>query len=341
MRAGEQLRPLGLGEILDVGIKIYTRNALTLFRIVAVVVIPVQFLTAVITLTAIPGSFAGPMTGRTEPQPGESFEQFESEIWTFLAAVGLIFLLTFLSSTLATAASFKAVGTAYLGGTPDWRSSLSFATRKLHSVLWVSILSGLFIVLGLIALIVPGIWLYGSYAVALPALLTEDTRGTKALRRSFRLVRHRWWPTFGLLILTAILAGLVGQAISLVFTGLIFTPLGDGPLGSVVINALSSTVASVLTTPAVAAITSVLYFDLRVRKEGFDLQLLAQRIGATGTGPSLAPAAGEWGGWASGHPESPGRDQPPYWPPPPGWQPSPGATDHHPPGQEQPPPRDS
>jgi len=333
MQVGGQLRPLGVGEILDVGIKIYTRNLLTLFKIVAVVVIPVQFLTAIITLTATPDALVGPMTGETEFQPGEPVE--ESEFWTFLAGLGLILLLGFLSSTLATAASFKAVGAAYLGGAPDWRSSLSFATRKLHSVLWVSILSGLFTVLGFIALIVPGIWLYGCYAVALPALLTEDTRGTKALRRSFRLVRHRWWPTFGLLILTAILAGLVGQAIGLLFTGLIFTPLGDSVFVSVVLNALSSTIASVLTTPAVAAITSVLYFDLRVRKEGFDLQLLAQRIGATATGPSMAPAAPEWSGGPPSYPTGPPSDQPPYWPPPPWWQPP------SQPGEEQPPPRDS
>lgn len=330
MQADEQLRPLGVGEILDVGIKIYTRNLLTLFKIVAVVVIPVQFLTAVITLTVTPDAFVGPMTGQSGQQPGQSVEQFESEIWTFVAAMGLIFLLSFLSSTLATAASFKAVGTAYLGGVPDWRSSLSFATRKLHSVLWVSFLSGLFMILGLIALVVPGIWLYGSYAVALPALLMEDTRGIQALRRSFRLVRHRWWPTFGLLILTVILAGIVGQAIGLVFRGLVFTPLGDSAFALVVLNALSSTIASILTTPAVAAITSVLYFDLRVRKEGFDLQLLAQRIGAAATGLSLAPAGPEWGGWAPGHSEAPRSDQPPYWPPPSWWQP-PALPDDEPP----------
>lgn len=66
MQVGGQLRPLGVGEILDVGIKIYTRNLLTLFRIVAVVVIPVQILTAIITLTATPDALVGPITGETE-----------------------------------------------------------------------------------------------------------------------------------------------------------------------------------------------------------------------------------------------------------------------------------
>ena len=40
--------------------------------------------------------------------------------------------------------------------------------------------------------------------------------------------------------------------------------------------------ASAVTTPIFAVIISVLYFDQRVRKEGFDLQLLAQGVGAEG-----------------------------------------------------------
>src|SRR3954464_14965244 len=48
------LRPLGIGEILDVGIKIYWRNAWTLFRIVVFVVLPAQILVNVIQISALP-----------------------------------------------------------------------------------------------------------------------------------------------------------------------------------------------------------------------------------------------------------------------------------------------
>ncbi len=338
MRAEQQLRPLNLGEILDVGIKIYMRNALTLFKIVAVVVVPVQFLSVIITLSALPDFFNSAFSG-TPPDPDETetFAEDPSQLWTLFAGIGIVILLSFLSSTLATGASFKAVGTAYLGGVPEWRSSLTFVAQRLHSVLWVSFLSTLFMLLGIVACIVPGVWLYASYAVVLPALLTEDARGMEALRRSFHLVKGRWWPTFGLLVLSVIMAGIVGQIIGLIATGLTFTPVGDSFVATLVLNALASTVASVLTTPVVAAIVSVLYFDLRVRKEGFDLQLLAQRIGATATGPSLAPAGPVWG--PPGRPGEGGQDpaplapehQPPYWPPPPGWQPPPLPGDDQPP----------
>jgi hypothetical protein len=73
-----------------------------------------------------------------------------------------------------------------------------------------------------------------------------------------------------------------------------------------------------IATPAAAAFITVLYIDLRVRKEGFDLLLLARRLGverAPGQGPpSFLPEAPPTGG------------QPPFWPPPPGWTPGPAPS---------------
>jgi hypothetical protein len=158
------------------------------------------------------------------------------------------------------------------------------------------------------------VWLYISFSVAVPSLLAEDLRGRKALRRSFRLVRGRWWPTFGILVLGAILAGIASNVITFALTALTFTELGRETLARLIINALGGTLASVLTTPFQAAFVAVLYFDLRVRKEGFDLLLLADRMGVAPSGDRspLAPP-----------PPVASGSEPPFWPPPPGWTPSP------------------
>jgi len=89
MRAEQQLRPLNLGEILDVGIKIYMRNALTLFKIVAVVVVPVQFL-SVITLSALPDFFSAFSGTPPDPAQTEAFAEDPSQLWTLFADVGLL-----------------------------------------------------------------------------------------------------------------------------------------------------------------------------------------------------------------------------------------------------------
>ena len=54
--AAPALRPLGIGEILDVAIKIYRRNARTLFLIVAVVMVPTAILSSLVEVSALPAS---------------------------------------------------------------------------------------------------------------------------------------------------------------------------------------------------------------------------------------------------------------------------------------------
>jgi hypothetical protein len=86
-----------------------------------------------------------------------------------------------------------------------------------------------------------------------------------------------------------------------------------------------------IATPAAAAFITVLYIDLRVRKEGFDLLLLARRLGVErAPGEAPPPFLPEL--------PSPGS-QPPFWPPPPGWVPGPAPPfdPAPPPPSEQPP----
>ena len=102
---------------------------------------------------------------------------------------------------------------------------------------------------------------------------------------------------------------------------------------AVFVSTLSGVIATVITEPFRAATTTLLYYDLRVRREGYDLHVLADQLGL----PSASmPAGGDrdpaaWAGSApdgypSGEypigPESVGRPGgPPFWPPPPGWTP--------------------
>jgi hypothetical protein len=306
-----QLRPLGIGEILDVAIKITTRHWWTLARVVLVVVVPVQVLSALIDLSASEGLVTG--DGVLE----------DDEVGPFVAAVASSVVLGLLAQTVATGACFKTVADAYLGRVPSWRRSLAETFRRLHSIVWVSILVYVLGFLGLLALIIPGIWLFISWTVAVPALLTEGVKGRRALGRSFRLVRGFWWRTFAIVLVSLILAGIVEAAITGALTGLVFT--SDSDLVAVVATGLASLLAGALTTPFVAAVTIVPYVDLRVRKEGFDLALLAARFGE----PVGEPAAGESLIPAPPPPRAPwqprtaggGGSTPPYWPPPPGWRP--------------------
>ena len=305
------LRPLGVGEILDVAIKIYRARFSVLVKSVAVVLGPVFALSAIVRLS-IP---AGEDLFATS-QPGATPDLEVDQLWAFVAGTLVIGLLAFLASQIATGACFKSVSGAYLDEQPDWRESLRFARSRFGALLWLSILLVVLLVPAFLACLVPGMYLYVAWSVAAPVLLVEDIRGRSALKRSRQLVKGRFWPTVAVLLLVAILTGIV-QAIFLgILAGLV--SVTGNEVAQALADAIGQTAASALTTPLSAAVLTVLYFDLRVRKEGFDLELLARRIGVEPggmRGADILPPA---------PPAVASDDQPPFWPPPPGWRPRDG-----------------
>jgi hypothetical protein len=269
-----ELRPLGVGEILDAAIKAYSRNARTLITIAAIVGIPFELLNGVIQLSTVSsadqvGSF-GVSTGGSM-----STTISHAQLAGFVLTTGVGFLVTL----VVTAATVKAVGDAYLGGTPGVGDSLRFALRRTRSLIWLYLLEAIALTFALVFLVVPAVWLGVAWALATPALLIEDVRGRKALRRSFRLVRGRWWPVFGVELMALVIVGVASVVVSGVLTAIPLAVDGSSVLLRVIASTVSSAFAVALVQPVEGAITTILYIDLRVRKEGLDVALLASRLG--------------------------------------------------------------
>lgn len=282
---GPQLRPLAIGEILDVAIKIFLSHWRTLLMAALVVVVPVQIVITILTADYAVQSFDFSADG--SKTPAETLEELNE----YLGGLAISGILQACAVVLASAACFRAIAQAYLGEPADWRSSLAYAVRRMPQLLLITVLYVLGWVIGAIFFIVPGVWLYVAWAFGLPVLLVEGIRGRKALGRSFTLVKGRWWPTFGVLLLGFVLALVVSTVIQGVFLLGMFAD-ADNDIFVLVVSAIAGTVGLAITTPFQAALLAVVYFDLRVRKEGFDLQLLAERIGAgVPAGGGLAPTA--------------------------------------------------
>ncbi|HVF74137.1 MAG TPA: hypothetical protein VM938_03745 [Acidimicrobiales bacterium] len=306
------LRPLGVGEILDVAIKLYRNRFLTLVKAVAVVVAPVHFLSALVELSLV------------EPLDREEFSTIDpatglpevdvEQIWAFVAAAIVLGFAGYLATQLATGAAFRIVSATYLGEDVDWPESLRFARKRLWALIWLSILMGFVIVIGFLFCIVPGIYLWAAFSVAIPVLFVENVRGTRALKRSRSLTKGRWWPVAAVVFL----GFLLGVIVSGMLTGVVELALGatDSDIVAVVVGAIGATLAGAVVTPFTAAVATVLYFDLRVRKEGFDVELLARDVG-------VAPPAGARPTFLPPPPPPPpsAGAEPPFWPPPPGWRP--------------------
>ena len=148
------LRPLGIGEILDVSLKIVLRNFGTFVRIVLVVVAPAQALLAIVNISTVPDYRPGGSYFPTISSSSGTIE--EDDVWTFVAAALVSLVVGFLASQFATGACFRAVAETYLGRSTDWRASLGFAARRFHSILWIVTLGRDPDGLGALLCVVPG-----------------------------------------------------------------------------------------------------------------------------------------------------------------------------------------
>lgn len=282
-----QLRPRGVGEILDAAFRLCFTHWRALVTATLVVVVPVQILATIVLFSAFP-------EGLTTDEEVLGTQAAE-ELSVFTAGVVVSGVLTGLMVLLAIAACFKAVADAYLGTEPDWRSSVRFAIRRLGSLLWISVLYFLGVLLGILALILPGIFLAVAWSLSFPAALVEDARGAGALKRSFQLVRGRWWPVFAVLLVGAILVSVIANIIEFIVLAPVF--FTESLLAVAILSGLSSIVGYAISTPLQAAIVAIVFFDQRVRKEGLDLELLAQRLGSEApvgpAGGGSSPAAAQ------------------------------------------------
>ena len=108
----------------------------------------------------------------------------------------------------------------------------------------------------------------------------------------------------------------------------------DSEAVAAVLDTIVNTLSSLITLPLFAAVLTVIYFDLRVRKEGFDLQLLARGVG--GDAPTSAETWPPRAGWAvEGRGYAPPAQGGGFAPP----RPRPGAARVRPPSRRLGPPR--
>jgi hypothetical protein len=130
---------------------------------------------------------------------------------------------------------------------------LGYATPVLLPLIGAGLLSGIGIGFGLLALVVPGLFLMTIWAVIAPVIVIERSGVFDAFSRSRELVRGYGWPVLWVVLI----ALLISTAGALIF-GLIAGSVADGPLVRIVFSALASTI----TAPIEALVAGVLYYRL-------------------------------------------------------------------------------
>lgn len=287
---------MGVGEVLDASINMYFRNFALLAKIAAVIAIPLFVI--IFLLDQIAFSEPDGFRDLGIAFVGEYRQRVDFSTFTTIAIIET--LVAVIAYLVIVGAAFRAVSELYVGRDTTAGTSLRFASGRVHSLLWIGILLLIGVSLAALALVLPGIWLLVAWSLAAPALLAENLRGSKALGRSFDLVRNNWWRTFGALLVGFIFIALFEVLLGLAAEGLTSATEDSKNASLLIVDGLQA-LTLIITAPLQAAIITVIYYDLRVRKEGFDVQLLTEGLESPDssnapTSSSLPPAAG----WSSG-----------------------------------------
>ena len=138
-----------------------------------------------------------------------------------------------------------------------------------------------------IGLAVVYVWLSTKLALVSSVLMIERLSIREAVARSWSLTEGYFWRTFGITLLVAVIIGFVSQVASIPlsivtqFATVLFDPQGQKGSGVtvllVVVGLLAVVIAVVIrsiTSVVQSATTGLIYLDLRIRKEGLDLELV-------------------------------------------------------------------
>jgi hypothetical protein len=241
-----RLRPLNLGDLLDETFALYRQNFALFAGIVAVLTI---------------------------------IETIFSELARRSGSLGLTLLvipITLAFGALITGALSWAVSQRYLGKeTSIGEAYAAVGVATFFQLIGASLLYGLIVAVGFVFLIIPGIIFLVRFAFMPEAIVLEQRGVFDSLGRSWALVSGSFWRVLGYGLVIYIIVFFI----ELVVGGAIAGVLAAGG-GLSFIRPAVSAIVSILVEPFRLTAFVLLYYDLRIRKEGFDLEQMARTMGS-------------------------------------------------------------
>jgi Membrane domain of glycerophosphoryl diester phosphodiesterase len=149
------------------------------------------------------------------------------------------------------------------------------------------IILAILVILGMMAAMILAPILVMRYALAVPAMVLENLTARQAIKRSVNLAKGNIWKIFLIFLLMYLIAAVVVSVFQgpfLIAAFVIAARHAMPPLWLQILSTISGGIGGTLSGPLIAIALTLLYFDARVRKEGFDLQLMMANLSATAPG---------------------------------------------------------
>lgn len=263
------LRPMTAADILDGGFAVVKARPRRILAITAGFVVPTHLLAAYLQRDAMGG--LGVADFFTE-DPTVLNEQVNSNPAGEMLAGLLVMVIPAIALVCVAAAVGHLVGQWTMGRDAPAGEMLGVVARRWWPLLGSFVVVKLAEGAGLFGCYIGTAFVMALFVPVAPIIGVEGTGAADALRRSIRLTRERYFPTMGVALLMGVVGWLLANALSALPQALAaWVGFEDGwPL-----LALGSIIAQIVVLPFVASATVLLYFDLRVRTEGLDLEMTA------------------------------------------------------------------
>ena len=290
-----QLKQLGVGDIVDRVFALYRARPLLFLALAAV-----PYLVLVLAITGLTLAFAASFarladwaTQLAEAGPNTT-NLVPPSLGNITAFVIVIVLLAVVILSAQSAALVDAMAQGYLGRRITLGQAFSDGLRAAPSVIGAGLLVFLLliafwallivvavisqqalVVFGVVLLALGGSVYIASSALVAPVVATVERVGpATALRRSWSLSEGNRWRIIGLQLLLLILNGVISALLSTVFVTAFISDITT----RTIVQQLANLVANVAWAPVQWGTFAVLYYDLRVRREAFDLQFAAEAL---------------------------------------------------------------
>jgi hypothetical protein len=275
-----RIRPRSLSELLDAAFSLYRRNFTVVAGLSLLVSLP--YLLALLATGAYRFDFVQYYTNLFQNPAAVQSGQFPLPSIN-ASALSTAYLVALIVAPFTTGALFRA-GVGLQLGEPLTIGQVLLDTLRRYFGLWgAMILFGLVAISSVFVITIPIVlWVLVRWSLGLAALFAERVNPARALGRSWALVKDQWWRTLGIILVVLLLTSIVSGVLTLFLDAVAVIIPSTAVRGVILLT--SKTVVSALVSPITPITVTLLYFDLRVRNEGYDLEQLARQ--ASGSSPA-------------------------------------------------------
>ncbi|MFY0602208.1 MAG: hypothetical protein JXR03_21205 [Cyclobacteriaceae bacterium] len=211
------------GEKFNATIEFIRYNFSSLIKICFLIAAPIGLLFGILMSSFFKSIFSM----GTEAQQGQISD---AEAIGYAGTMGVSFLIMMLLSVVSIALVTSAIN-IYMrilnetGKSAPISEIYAAAFKKLFGVVGLMILTYLFSTIGMIFFIFPGIYLFITLTLSVPCYLFEDISFGEALSRPFKLIKEKWWSTFGLLFIAMMIASFSSYIFAIPYYVVVFAEM--------------------------------------------------------------------------------------------------------------------